>query len=98
MRSLVPLTFLTLSRAQEDKPLVSPVCSLISLTSTSINNNPGSVTINDEYTIGASAMTCTPSMNVTAGMIHALHGGCESGGYPDDMAGKIVLVQRGWRG
>lgn len=40
-------------------------------------------------------MTYTPSVNVTAGVVHVLNGGCESGDYPSDVAGKIALLQRG---
>lgn len=54
-----------------------------------------SLTVNDGYTIGASAMTYTPSVNVTAGVVHVLNGGCESGDYPSDVAGRIALLQRG---
>ena len=32
--------------------------------------------VNHGYIIGASAMTCTPSVNVTAGVVHVLNGGC----------------------
>ena len=32
--------------------------------------------VNHGYIIGASAMTYTPSVNVTAGVVHVLNGGC----------------------
>lgn len=53
------------------------------------------LTVNDGYTIGASAMTYTPSVNVTAGVVHVLNGGCETGDYSNNVAGKIALLQRG---